>query len=67
MLVWTGLLIGGVMLGRLSWLFLPGAFVLNVLTFCAYWQDKHAATQGQWRIPENTLHGFGLLGGWPGA
>lgn len=67
MLVWTGLLIGGVMLGRLSWLFLPAAFVLNVLTFYAYWQDKHAATQGQWRISENTLHGFGLLGGWPGA
>ena len=67
MLIWTGLLIEGVVLGRLSWLFLPTAFILNMLTFFAYWRDKHAATNGQWRIAENTLHGFGLLGGWPGA
>jgi uncharacterized membrane protein YsdA (DUF1294 family)/cold shock CspA family protein len=67
MLVWTGLLVGGVALGRLSWLFLPAAFILNLGTFFAYWQDKYAATQGQWRTAEDTLHGLGLLGGWPGA
>ncbi|UJW82820.1 cold shock and DUF1294 domain-containing protein [Hydrogenophaga sp. SL48] len=67
MLLWAGLLIGGVVLGRLSGWFLPAAFVLNLLTFYAYWQDKHAATQGQWRTAEDTLHVLGLLGGWPGA
>ncbi|MGS5086894.1 DUF1294 domain-containing protein [Hydrogenophaga sp. A37] len=67
MLVWAGLLIAGVLLGRLSWLFLPAAFVFNGVTFYVYWQDKFAATQAGWRTPENTLHGLGLLGGWPGA
>lgn len=67
MLAWTGLLVAGVALGRLGWLFLPAAFVLNGVTFYVYWQDKFAATQGAWRTKEDTLHVFGLLGGWPGA
>ena len=67
MLVWAALLIAGVVLGRLSWLWLPAALIFNGVTFFVYWQDKFAATQAGWRTPENTLHGFGLLGGWPGA
>lgn len=67
MLVWLGLLIVGVALGRLGWLFLPAALVLNLVTFFIYWQDKFAATKGAWRTAEDTLHLFGLLGGWPGA
>lgn len=67
MLLWAGLLIAGATLGRLGWWCLPAAFVLNLLTFYAYWRDKHAATQGHWRTAENTLHVLGLVGGWPGA
>jgi uncharacterized membrane protein YsdA (DUF1294 family)/cold shock CspA family protein len=67
MLVWTGLLVAGVALGRLNWLFLPAAFILNLVTFYVYWRDKYAATKGAWRTKEDTLHLFGLLGGWPGA
>ncbi|MGM9426419.1 DUF1294 domain-containing protein [Hydrogenophaga sp. MI9] len=67
MLVWAGLLIAGVALGRLGWLFLPAALLLNLVTFFVYWRDKFAATKGAWRTPEDTLHLFGLLGGWPGA
>ena len=55
------------MLDRLSWLFLPAAFILNLGTFYAYWKDKYAAAKGQWRTAEDMLHGLGLLGGWPGA
>ncbi|MFP8777903.1 DUF1294 domain-containing protein [Hydrogenophaga sp. RWCD_12] len=67
MIVWLGLLVAGVSLGRLTWMFLPAALVLNLVTFFVYWQDKFAATKGAWRTAENTLHLFGLLGGWPGA
>ena len=67
MLIWAGLLIGGVGLGRLSVWVLPAALVLNLLTFYAYWQDKHAATHGRWRTAEDTLHLLGLAGGWAGA
>jgi uncharacterized membrane protein YsdA (DUF1294 family)/cold shock CspA family protein len=67
MLIWAGLLIGGIVLDRLSWLFLPAAFILNLGTFYAYWKDKYAAAKGQWRTAEDMLHGLGLLGGWPGA
>jgi uncharacterized membrane protein YsdA (DUF1294 family) len=39
----------------------------SVLTFLAYAFDKSAAQNGRWRTPENTLHLFSLVGGWPGA
>ena len=67
MLLWLGLWVAGAMLGRFGWLWLLAAFALNVLTFYVYWHDKYAAQQGRWRTSESTLHGFGLLGGWPGA
>lgn len=40
---------------------------MSVVAFVAYAIDKSAAVQGRWRTPESTLHGLGLLGGWPGA
>lgn len=67
MIGWAGLLVGGVVLGRMSWVLLPVALVFNLVTFYLYWQDKFAASKGQWRTAEDTLHLFGLLGGWPGA
>lgn len=39
----------------------------SVLAFLAYGLDKSAARKGAWRTPENTLHIFALIGGWPGA
>lgn len=67
MLVWLVLLVAGAFTGRFTWLVLPAAFALNLVTFYTYWQDKHAARQGAWRIKEDTLHLLGLAGGWPGA
>ena len=40
---------------------------LSVITFIAYAFDKSKAKRGAWRTPENTLHLFALIGGWPGA
>ena len=45
----------------------PAWLGLNVWTFVVYWRDKWAAQRGQWRTPENSLHLWSLLGGWPGA
>jgi uncharacterized membrane protein YsdA (DUF1294 family)/cold shock CspA family protein len=67
MLAWLVLLVAGAFTDRFSWWVLPLAFLLNLVTFYTYWQDKHAARQGAWRIREDTLHLLGLAGGWPGA
>ena len=40
---------------------------INIFTFLAYWKDKRAAINGEWRIPEKDLHILELLGGWSGA
>lgn len=40
---------------------------LSTVTFVAYALDKSAAASGRWRTPEQTLHLFSVLGGWPGA
>lgn len=36
---------------------------INLLTFFVMWLDKRKAKKGKWRIPENTLLLFVLLGG----
>ncbi len=43
------------------------SIVLSIITFAVYAMDKSAAKKGMWRIQEDTLHLFALLGGWPGA
>jgi uncharacterized membrane protein YsdA (DUF1294 family)/cold shock CspA family protein len=65
-----------------GFLALVGAFVLarklpaivlllylgaSAFAFIAYWLDKSAARDNQWRIKESTLHMLALAGGWPGA
>lgn len=61
------LLLVAAALGWLFWQAWLWYLVAGALTFFAYWKDKRAAEQGSWRTPENTLHLFSLLGGWPGA
>lgn len=40
-----------------------GAYLLcTIISFLAYWKDKHAARHDRWRTPESTLHLFDLLG-----
>jgi uncharacterized membrane protein YsdA (DUF1294 family)/cold shock CspA family protein len=41
--------------------------VESVISYFAYAMDKSSAQGGRWRIAENTLHLFDLLGGWPGG
>lgn len=64
---WALLVLWGVWMGRLPLLTLAALLLLNLLTFFVYWNDKHAAQTGRWRTKEDTLHLFGVLGGWPGA
>lgn len=40
---------------------------LSIVAVALYAQDKRAAQEGRWRVPESTLLAVGLLGGWPGA
>ncbi|CAH7224524.1 conserved membrane hypothetical protein [Vibrio chagasii] len=41
--------------------------VIGVVTFFVYAKDKRAAINGNWRVPEKTLHIFSVAGGWFGA
>jgi uncharacterized membrane protein YsdA (DUF1294 family) len=43
------------------------AVAISAFTFWTYAIDKRRAIDQVWRTPENTLHLFELLGGWPGA
>lgn len=50
------------------WALVPTAYlVMSLVTFVAYAIDKRAATRGEWRTPESTLHMLEFLCGWPGA
>ena len=47
---------------------LPAAYLgMSLVAYLAYRVDKQAATQGEWRVAESTLHFMELLCGWPGA
>lgn len=39
----------------------------SVITYTLYAWDKRSARRGENRIPENVLHFWELIGGWPGA
>ncbi|HET7537415.1 MAG TPA: DUF1294 domain-containing protein [Candidatus Didemnitutus sp.] len=41
--------------------------VINGFCFLSYWTDKRSAEARGWRVPEITLHGLELVGGWPAA
>ncbi|MCC4782961.1 hypothetical protein CSB62_19975 [Vibrio splendidus] len=40
---------------------------IGLVTFFVYAKDKRAAINGNWRVPEKTLHIFSVAGGWLGA
>jgi len=67
MLSWVALVLWGVWTQRLPLLTLAVLPTWNLVTFWIYWNDKYAAQKRRWRTQEDTLHLFGLLGGWPGA
>jgi uncharacterized membrane protein YsdA (DUF1294 family)/cold shock CspA family protein len=60
-------LILAVFLGRLPVLILVVYLFASVLAYVAYAMDKAAAESRRWRTAEDTLHIWGLIGGWPGA
>ena len=37
--------------------------IINLITFCVMWYDKHEAKVGQWRISEKALFMFAICGG----
>ncbi|CAK1850943.1 DUF1294 domain-containing protein [Vibrio crassostreae] len=41
--------------------------VIGLVTFFVYAKDKRAAINGNWRVPEKTLHILSFAGGWLGA
>ncbi|MCF7503296.1 MULTISPECIES: DUF1294 domain-containing protein [Vibrio] len=41
--------------------------VIGLVTFFVYAKDKRAAINGNWRVPEKTLHILSVAGGWLGA
>ena len=41
--------------------------LMSLVTFFIYAVDKTKAHRNEWRTPEQTIHLFELLGGWPGA
>lgn len=53
----------GIPLAFIAYLYI----VLSLVTFIMYWIDKTAAIKQQWRVPEFTLHGLELGGGWFGG
>lgn len=70
----TGLVAGFFLVLAMVWLAggFPAAImlvyaVMSAVTFAMYAQDKKAAREDRWRIPESTLHLAALAGGWPGA
>ncbi len=53
--------------GHLHQALLFGYLAISAGAFLAYASDKSKAQRRVSRIPENTLHLFSLIGGWPGA
>ena len=51
----------------LGQLIFPVVLLLSICAFFAYRRDKTQAQNQERRTPEDTLHGWALLGGWPGA
>ena len=57
----------GVVAGFWPWPVAVYYVAISGVTYLVYWWDKRRATQGGWRVAENTLHLLSASGGWPGA
>lgn len=59
--VWADVVLAAICLSYLA--------IINLIAVSMYSMDKFAAVSGfgEQRVPESTLHLYGLLGGWPGA
>ena len=68
---WVGLFFAalavGFLAGRLPLEVVGWYLLLSLVAWVVYWHDKSAAQRQAWRVPESTLHGLALVGGWPGA
>lgn len=53
--------------GKLPFMVFGYYIIISGITFFAYFVDKSAAQDGDWRIPEDMLHILSMLGGWAGA
>ena len=49
-----------------AWALVP-YLVVSAISLGLYHTDKSSAREGGWRTPENTLHLWDALGGWPGG
>jgi uncharacterized membrane protein YsdA (DUF1294 family)/cold shock CspA family protein len=65
--LFCAVLILSVLLGRLPLIVLGFYVVASFVAYVAYAMDKAAAESRRWRVAEDTLHIWGLIGGWPGA
>ena len=67
MLAYAVALLWAAWMKLLPWWVLAASPALNLAAFFVYWKDKYAAERRRWRVQENTLHLWSLLGGWGGA
>lgn len=65
--VFLGAVYIGVQRGAVERWVLWAYLIASMLAWIDYWHDKRKARKGRWRISEQTLHLWSLLGGWPGA
>lgn len=65
--IYIVLLAGLVLLGLLHSMYVFAISLINLISYWLYRQDKQAAQANQRRVPENTLHLWAFLGGWPAA
>ncbi|MDG5468418.1 cold shock and DUF1294 domain-containing protein [Deltaproteobacteria bacterium IMCC39524] len=55
------------LLGKIPLIVFSLYVVSSLASYLLYIKDKAAAKNDTWRTPENTLHLFSLMGGWPAA
>jgi len=53
--------------GELPFMVFSYFIIISGITFFAYFVDKSAAQDGEWRLPEDSLHVLSILGGWTGG
>lgn len=57
----------GLVAEEIALLVVVGLAIVNLGSVIVIWWDKRRATKGQWRVKEETLLVWALVGGWPGG